>query len=181
MTLAASAAAAILVIAIILLSELASGRPMRRVSLAEPMPAAGRRKAIAATPQLAIDAESAVAVAVAPRRLPPAEPTLAPALAGRVEQSLQAIAGAILAKQARRILVTHAERAGEGGRPLGALALARELSHHDGRVVLVDFSPDEANAAAAGEGAGSPTCRQERAACPQAKWPTTGWKRSCRR
>jgi hypothetical protein len=93
------------------------------------------------------DAETAVP-------LSSAEPTLAPALAGRVEQSLQAIAADIAAKQIRRVIVTLAMDGVIRGRPLAALALARALAAGETRVVLVDFWDDGADATAIGEGAG---------------------------
>jgi succinoglycan biosynthesis transport protein ExoP len=150
MTAAVSVAAAILAIAVVLLSELASGRPMRRIAYAEPMPVMAPRRAAVAQVEdhRDIDVEPNVG------RMAHREPTLAPALAGRIEHSLQAIASDVTAKHAKRILVAVADGSDAGGRPLAAVALARTLAHGDGRVVLVDFSGDAADARAVGEGAG---------------------------
>ncbi len=150
MTAAVAVAAGILAIAIVLLGELASGRPMRRVSFAEPVPMVPARRMVQVEDHREIEAEPHVA------HVAHSEPTLAPILAGRIEHSLQAIASDISVKHAKRIIVALAEGAGAGGRPLAALALARTLAHGDGRVVLVDFSGDGANAISVGEGTGQP-------------------------
>ena len=65
------------------------------------------------------------------RRMMPREPTLAPAMASEVEQSLAAIAGQIVKEDKRRILVTLAEGSDASGRPLAAVALARALARAD--------------------------------------------------
>jgi MinD-like ATPase involved in chromosome partitioning or flagellar assembly len=68
-----------------------------------------------------------------------------------VEDSLAEIAGEIIARGARRVLVTLAEGSDGNGRPLAAVALARALSRADRRVVVVDFRGDGANAISMGE------------------------------
>jgi succinoglycan biosynthesis transport protein ExoP len=153
MTAAVSAAAAVLALALVVLSELASGRPLRRVApVAAPSIVAGAAN-VANLPQSpAIDAEEAPSEVWAdPPQITQGEPTLAPVLAGRVEQSLHAIAADLTARGAKRVLVMLAEGSESAGRPLAALALARALAEGDGRVVLVDFSGDRANAASVGQ------------------------------
>jgi Mrp family chromosome partitioning ATPase len=90
------------------------------------------------------------------RRMMPAEPTLAPEVVDRVEESLRDIAHQIVAAGLKRVLVTLAEGSDTEGRPLGAVALARALARADGRVVLVDFRGDGADAQSMGEGSDLP-------------------------
>ena len=151
MTGAAAAVALILAIAFVLLRELASGRPMRRVTfdsfddvvpiVPDAMPVGGHLRWA--------DDHSV-------RRMMPAEPTLAPDLVDRVEESLAMIAGEIIANDARRVLVTLAEGSDENGRPLAAVALARALARTDMRTVVVDFRGDDANTVSMGEGTNLP-------------------------
>jgi hypothetical protein len=148
MTLAATFAALILAIAFVLLKELASGRPMRRVSFADAMPnVPGARPA---------DGHVRWADDHSVRRMMPKEPTLVPEIVDRVEESLKQITHQIVETGAKRILVTLAEGSDTDGRPLGAVALARALARTDARVVLVDFRGDGADAASMGEGSDLP-------------------------
>jgi uncharacterized protein involved in exopolysaccharide biosynthesis len=140
MTAAATFASLILAIAFILLKELASGRPMRRVVLtAEPA-------AVPETKGARWSDDQGV------RRMMPTEPTLVPEMVDRVEESLKDISHRIIEGGQKRILVTLAEGSDGEGRPLGAVALARALARTDARVVLVDFRGDGADAASMGEG-----------------------------
>jgi septum formation inhibitor-activating ATPase MinD len=86
----------------------------------------------------------------------PNEPTLAPEMVDRVEESLRSIAGEIVTAGQKRVLVTLAEGSDSDGRPLGAVALARALARTDARVVLVDFRGDGADAQSMGEGSDLP-------------------------
>jgi succinoglycan biosynthesis transport protein ExoP len=149
MTLAATTAALILSIAFLLLRELASGRPMRRVSFAEqPMPTVPDAVPVNGHTRWADDHSV--------RRMMPNEPTLVPELVDRVEESLKAITHQIIESGEKRVLVTLAEGSDSDGRPLGAVALARALARTDARVVLVDFRGDGADAASMGEGTDLP-------------------------
>lgn len=145
MTIAATVAALILAIAFLLLRELASGRPMRRVSYTEqPLPV---------TPgAVPVDGHTRWADDHSVRRMMPKEPTLVPEIVDRVEESLAAISERIIKSGQKRVLVTLAEGSDSDGRPLGAVALARALARTDARVVLVDFRGDGADAASMGEG-----------------------------
>ncbi|HVY20041.1 MAG TPA: exopolysaccharide transport family protein [Bauldia sp.] len=148
MTTAATFAALILAIAFILLKELASGRPMRRVTFAGMAPAA---------PGVAeADGHARWADDHSIRRMMPKEPTLVPEMVDRVEESLKQITHRIIESGAKRILVTLADGSDSDGRPLGAVALARSLARTDARVVLVDFRGDGADAASMGEGTDLP-------------------------
>ena len=149
MTLAATVSALILAIAFLLLRELASGRPMRRVSYAgQPLPVVPGA--------MPVDGHTRWADDHSVRRMMPKEPTLVPELIDRVEESLTAIAHQIIHGDHKRILVTLAEGSDGDGRPLGAVALARALARTDARVVLVDFRGDGADAASMGEGSDLP-------------------------
>ena len=148
MTGAATAVALILAIAFVLLRELASGRPMRRVTFDDMVPAVPDAMPIGGHLRWADDHSV--------RRMMPAEPTLAPDLVDRVEESLAMIAGEIIAGEAKRVLVTLAEGSDENGRPLAAVALARALARADMRAVVVDLRGDNADAVSMGEGAGLP-------------------------
>jgi uncharacterized protein involved in exopolysaccharide biosynthesis len=150
LTAAATMAALILAIAFILLRELASGRPMRRIAFASDSDAADEPTRMpaesAAEPPISADEPSV-------HRTPPKEPTLVPEVVDRVEESLRTIASRVLESGQKRILVTLAEGSDSDGRPLGAVALARALARKDARVVLVDFRGDGADATSMGEGA----------------------------
>ena len=149
MTAAATTAALILGIAFILLVELASGRPMRRVTIGEPqLPLVPGAMPVGGHSRWADDHSI--------RRMMPSEPTLVPELIDRVEESLSDIAAEIVASGEKRVLVTLAEGSDNDGRPLGAVALARALARTDARVVLVDLRGDGANAASMGEGSDLP-------------------------
>ncbi len=148
MTSAAAAVALILAIAFVLLRELASGRPMRRVTFDDMVPVVPDAMPVGGHLRWADDHSV--------RRMMPAEPTLAPDLVDRVEESLTTIAGEIIAGDARRVLVTLAEGSDENGRPLAAVALARALARADMRTVVVDFRGDNADAVSMGEGADLP-------------------------
>lgn len=148
MTIAVTFAALILAIAFILLRELASGRPMRRVAFAEAVPVVPDARPV--------DGHSRWADDHSVRRMMPKEPTLVPEMVDRVEESLKQITHQIIETGAKRILVTLAEGSDSDGRPLGAVALGRALARTDARVVLVDFRGDGADAASMGEGADLP-------------------------
>ncbi len=148
MTSAAAAVALILAIAFVLLRELASGRPLRRVTFDDMVPVVPDAMPVGGHLRWADDHSV--------RRMMPAEPTLAPDLVDRVEESLTAIAGEIIAGSARRVLVTLAEGSDGNGRPLAAVALARALARADRRTVVVDFRGDNANALSMGEGTDLP-------------------------
>ena len=148
MTGAAAAVALILAITFVLLRELASGRPMRRVTFDDLVPLIPDAMPVGGHLRWADDRSV--------RRMMPAEPTLAPDLVDRVEESLATIAGEIIADSARRVLMTLAEGSDENGRPLAAVALARALARADVRTVVVDFRGDNANAVSMGEGTDLP-------------------------
>ncbi len=148
MTAAATVVALILAIALVLLMELASGRPMRRVRFAEPLPMVPDAIPVGGHLRWADDHSV--------RRMMPSDPTLAPNLVDRVEESLAEIGSEIISSGARRVLVTLAEGADENGRPLAAVALARALARAEARAVLVDFRGDGANTASMGEGSDLP-------------------------
>ncbi len=148
MTSAAAAVALILAIAFVLLRELASGRPMRRVTYDDLMPAVPGAMPVGGHLRWADDHSV--------RRMMPAEPTLAPDLVDRVEELLAAITGEIIADGAKRVLVTLAEGSDDNGRPLAAVALARALARADMRTVVVDFRGDNADALSMGEGTDLP-------------------------
>jgi len=148
MTAAAAVAALVLSIAFILLRELASGRPMRRVQFVEPLPMVPDAMPVGGHLRWADDHSV--------RRMMPGEPTLAPELVDRVEESLAEISTEIISRGSRRALVTLAEGSDENGRPLAAVALARALARADARAVVVDFRGDGANAISMGEGTDLP-------------------------
>lgn len=148
MTSAAAIVALLLAIAFVLLRELASGRPMRRVVFDDVLPLVPDAVPVSGHLRWADDHRV--------RRMMPAEPTLAPDLVDRVEESLSAIAGEIIAAGDKRVLVTLAEGADENGRPLAAVALARALARADLRTVVVDFRGDNANTVSMGEGTDLP-------------------------
>jgi uncharacterized protein involved in exopolysaccharide biosynthesis len=144
MTAAATFATLILAIAFVLLKELASGRPMRRVVF-------GAQPAAAPAPASARWSDDHGV-----RRMMPTEPTLVPEMVDRVEESLKDITHRVVEGGHKRVMVTLAEGSDSDGRPLGAVALARALARTDARVVLVDFRGDGADAASMGEGADLP-------------------------
>ncbi len=148
MTGAAAAVALILAIAFVLLRELASGRPMRRVTFDDVVPVVPDAMPVGGHLRWADDHSV--------RRMMPAEPTLAPDLVDRVEELLATIAGEIIAAGAKRVLVTLAEGSDDNGRPLAAVALARALARTDMRTVVVDFRGDNANTVSMGEGTDLP-------------------------
>ena len=148
MTGAVAAVALILAIAFVLLRELASGRPMRRVIFDDVVPVVPDAMPVGGHLRWADDHSV--------RRMMPAEPTLAPDLIDRVEESLVAITSEIMTDGARRVLVTLAEGSDDNGRPLAAVALARSLARADTRTVVVDFRGDNANAVSMGEGTDLP-------------------------
>jgi uncharacterized protein involved in exopolysaccharide biosynthesis len=147
MTAAVTFAFLILAIAFILLRELASGRPMRRVAIGEMPIVPDARPA---------DGHSRWADDHSVRRMMPKEPTLVPEMVDRVEESLKQITHQVIESGSKRILVTLAEGSDSDGRPLGAVALSRALARTDARVVLVDFRGDGADAASMGEGTDLP-------------------------
>jgi succinoglycan biosynthesis transport protein ExoP len=146
MSAAAAIGAGLLMIAFIVIRELASGRPMRRQT-PHPVPAAV--PAADAAGQRWSD-DSAV------RRMMPAGPTIAPPVIDRVEESLKSIAGEIVAIRAKRVIVTLAEESDANGRPLAAVALARAIARIDVRPVVIDFRGDGANSLSMGETAELP-------------------------
>ncbi|HVZ14559.1 MAG TPA: GumC family protein, partial [Bauldia sp.] len=96
LTAAATVAALILAIAFILLRELASGRPMRRITLsadgeAPPPPAAPLETPL-------------VSAGASVQRTAAKEPTLVPEVVDRVEESLRTIAARVLESGQKRIL-----------------------------------------------------------------------------
>jgi exopolysaccharide transport family protein len=143
MTAAATVAAALLLIAFVLVRELASGRPMREVRYNETLPLV--------PDAMPVDGQARWADDHGVRRMMPAMPTLAPALVDRVEDSLKAITSEIISLNAKRIMVTLAEGAEENGRPLAAVALARALARAELRAVLIDLRGDGANSLNMGE------------------------------
>jgi uncharacterized protein involved in exopolysaccharide biosynthesis/Mrp family chromosome partitioning ATPase len=149
MAAAATMAALLLAIAFVLLKELASGRPMRRVTLGE--------QAVPLVPDaMPVGGHTRWADDHSIRRMMPKEPTLVPELLDRVEESLADIASEIVDSGQKRVLVTLADDSDSDGRPLGAVALSRALARTDARVVLVDFRGDGADAASMGEGSDLP-------------------------
>ena len=148
MTGAVAAVALILAIAFVLLRELASGRPMRRVIFDDVVPVVPDAMPVGGHLRWADDHSV--------RRMMPAEPTLVPDLIDRVEESLVAITSEIMTDGARRVLVTLAEGSDDNGRPLAAVALARSLARADTRTVVVDFHGDNANTVSMGEGTDLP-------------------------
>lgn len=146
MTAMTTVAALILGIAIILLRELASGWPVRRVGF--------HRASPTVSGIVPVDHQARSMDDRSARRIMPCEPTLVPALVDRVEESVAAIAGEIDDGDAKRILVTLAEGCEENGRPLAAVALARVLARTEARVVVVDLRSDDANTISMGEAGG---------------------------
>jgi tyrosine-protein kinase Etk/Wzc len=148
MTAAATVAALLLMIAIVLIAKLASGRPTGRVAFGEPLPIVPDAVPVVGHMRWADDHGV--------RRMMPSEPTLVPSMAGEFERSLSRISSEIVSGGKRRVIVTLAEGADASGRPLAAAALARALARGDRRAVLIDFRNDGANGASMGEGSGLP-------------------------
>jgi uncharacterized protein involved in exopolysaccharide biosynthesis/Mrp family chromosome partitioning ATPase len=148
MTAAVTIAALILSIAFILIRELATGRSMRRVEYAAPVPQA---PVVAAPTPVPVGGHVRWADDHGVRRIMPNEPTLVPEIPDEVEESLAVIARRIIAEERRRVLVTLADGSDLQGRPLAAAALARAISKDDKRVVLVDLRGDGANTETMGD------------------------------
>lgn len=147
MAAAASAAALLLGIAFILIRDLASGRPMRRVSFG-PLPVVPEARPTVGSGRWEDDR--------AVRRMMPAEPMLALKPDDRSEESLAAVAGQIIGAGHKRIMVTTAEDSDLNGRPLAAVALVRAIARADRRPVLIDLRGDGANSVSMGEGTDLP-------------------------
>jgi uncharacterized protein involved in exopolysaccharide biosynthesis len=143
MTAAATVAISLLLIAFVLVRELASGRPMREVGFVETLPVVPGA--------MPVDGQARWADDHGVRRMMPAAPTQAPAMVDRVEESLKAIAGEIMSLGAKRVMVTLAEGSDETGRPLAGVALARAMARADVRPVLIDLRSDGANSVSMGE------------------------------
>jgi len=155
MTAAAAVATLILLIAIVLVRELASGRAMREVSLV-PVEAPEPPPTVAAVPAASqstpVRGQARWQDDRGVRRMMPAEPSIAPAaMASESERSLATIAERIAVDEKRRVLVTLAEGSDGAGRPLAAVALARALAKADRRAVLVDLRGDGADPVTMGE------------------------------
>ena len=148
MTAAAAVAFLLLAIAFVLVRAIASGRAMREVRLAEPLPVV--------PDAVPVDGHRRWADDHGVRRMMPRDPTIAPAMASEVEHSLAAISSQIVKDDKRRILVTLAEGSDASGRPLAAVALARALARADRQVVLVDLRGDGADSTTMGEGTDLP-------------------------
>ena len=147
-TAAATVAVLLLGIAFVLLRELASGRPLRRVSPGEPPPMI--------PDAVHVDGRVRWADDHGVRRMMPADPSIAPHIASDTERSLATIASRVVAAGNGRVLVTHAEGSGEVGRPRAAVALARALARADSRVVLLDLCGDDVDGITMGQGKGLP-------------------------
>jgi hypothetical protein len=143
MTAAATVAVLLLLIAFVLVRELASGRPMREVRYADAMPVMPGSAPV--DPQARWSDDHGL------RRMMPSAPSLAPPMVDRVEESLKGIVVEIVKLGAKRIMVTLAEGSDENGRPLAAVALARALARAEVRPVLIDLRGDGANNQSMGE------------------------------
>jgi exopolysaccharide transport family protein len=148
MTAVGGIAIFLLLIAIVLIRELASGRPVQAVSGGMPIPAVPGA--------MPVDARARWADDSGVRRMMPGMPVAEPSMIDRVEESLASIAGEIASSAAGRVLVTLAEGSDRAGRPLAAVALGRALARADRRTVLIDLRGDGANAASMGEASGLP-------------------------
>ena len=142
---AATVALLLLALAIVMVRELMSGRALRRVQ-AEQQPLEAPPPA--ATP-LAVDGRLRWPEGGDVRRLMPAVPSFAQraVLPPELQDSLRSLVDRIVATGSRRLVVTMAEPPA-GGRPLAAVALARQLSRRGGRVLLLDLEADGADGAA---------------------------------
>jgi succinoglycan biosynthesis transport protein ExoP len=139
LTIAATVALLLLVIAIILIRELTSGRALRRITVVEPPTA---RLAPAPDSPPVVEAPPIVA------QLLTSEPALARGLSAEAQDALNAIADRIVDAKARRVLVATTEADPAIGRPLAAVSLARTLARRGHRVLLIDLHPDEADSQA---------------------------------
>ncbi|MBB5754782.1 GumC family protein [Prosthecomicrobium pneumaticum] len=134
-TAAVTVAFLMLALAVVLLRELGSGRPLRRTPVLEDVPPVPDAVPVDARVRWPEDDRV--------RRMMPADPSYAALLPPRAEESLAGIAARIREKDARRILVETVD--GEGTRPLGGVALARCLAARGERTVLVELHEDGAD------------------------------------
>lgn len=143
-TTAATVALLLLALAFVMVRELMSGRALRRVVLEAP--------ALAAEP-LPVDGRMRWPEGGDVRRLMPAAPSFArpEVLPPDLQDSLRALVDRIVTTHSRRLVVTMAEPPA-GGRPLAAVALARQLSRRGSRVLLLDLLADGADGAAMAAG-----------------------------
>jgi Mrp family chromosome partitioning ATPase len=151
MATAASAAALLLGIAFVLIRELASGRPMRRVQFG-PLPIVPENGLPGGGPGGGVTTRWADDQGV--RRMMPSDSPHASA--SRVDESLSAVTAQIIAEGYKRIIVTTAEDSDVNGRPLAAVALGRSIAQADRRPVLINFREDGANSVSMGEGTDLP-------------------------
>ncbi|MHA1559543.1 MAG: GumC family protein [Alphaproteobacteria bacterium] len=128
--------------AVLLVRELAGGRSVRPASGASPSPMLSGSQADG---RVRWSDDSDV------RRMMPRDPDDSSSLANRIEQSLNGIAAKLSQLNARRILITMADAAETGDRPLAAVALARTLARGGSRVLLIDLHSDDADRVAMGE------------------------------
>ena len=143
LTLAAFAAALLLAIAFVIVRELASGRPVRRVVPA-PLPVVAEVEPIGGQVRWSDDRGV--------RRMMPDEPTLSSGQGDHIDESVAIVAGRIIADRYKRIVVTTAEDSDRNARPHAAVALARMIARADQRPVLIDLRGDSANSITLGEG-----------------------------
>jgi succinoglycan biosynthesis transport protein ExoP len=148
MATAASAAALFLGIAFVLIRELASGRPMRRVQFG-PLPIVPDSGLPGGGPGGGGANRWADDQGV--RRMMPSDSPQASASSNRVDQSLSAVSAQIIAAGYKRTMVTTAEDSDANGRPLAAVALGRAIAQADKRPVLINFREDGANSVSMGE------------------------------
>ncbi len=144
-TAAATVALLLLALAFVMVRELMSGRALRRVALDGPVQELPAPAAMA----LPVDGLMRWSEGGDVRRLMPAAPSFAqPAvMPPELQDSLRALVDRIVATGSRRLVVTMAEPPA-AGRPLAAVALARQLSRRGGRVLLLDLHADGADGAA---------------------------------
>ncbi len=141
---AATVALLLLALATLMVRELMSGRALRRVTPEPPQDAPPP-----AVEPLAVDGRMRWPEGGDVRRLMPAVPSFAPraVLPPEMQETLRALVDRIVATGSRRLVVTMADQP-TGGRPLAAVALARQLSRRGGRVLLLDLQSDGADGAA---------------------------------
>ncbi|SHG49352.1 exopolysaccharide transport protein family [Kaistia soli DSM 19436] len=139
-TAAATVALLLLSLAFVMVRELMSGRALRRVIVEPPEPA---------EPGLPVDGRMRWSDGGDVRRMMPAAPSFAQpqVLPPDMQDSLRALVDRIVATRSHRLVVTMAEPPA-AGRPLAAVALARQLSRRGNRVLLVDLHADGADGAA---------------------------------
>ncbi|MBZ9938209.1 exopolysaccharide transport family protein [Mesorhizobium sp. BR1-1-16] len=139
-TAAATVALLLLALAFVMVRELISGRALRRVFVEPPEPA---------EPGLPVDGRMRWSDGGDVRRMMPAAPSFAQpqVFPPDLQDSLRALVDRIVATGSHRLVVTMAEPP-EAGRPLAAVALARQLSRRGSRVLLVDLHADGADGAA---------------------------------